>query len=110
MCSVRISPVTIGVVRVKAVATILIATVGTGIDMVGAELLFAIEARFAGLNIAHGTERNDDCVMRRVGKRCADEHARRVGGRDARGRLGTGGKQSVQEMIIAALAGAWDDE
>jgi hypothetical protein len=59
--------VTIGVVSVKAITAILVATVGAGIDMADAELLFAIEARFAGLDIAHGTERQGDCVRRRVG-------------------------------------------
>jgi hypothetical protein len=55
--SVGISPVTIGAVSVKAITTILVATVGAGIDMVGAEVLIAIEARLAGLYIANGTER-----------------------------------------------------
>jgi len=65
--SVRISPVTIGVVSVKAITAILVATVGAGIDMADAELLFAIEARFGGRNTAYGTERQCDCVRRRVG-------------------------------------------
>jgi hypothetical protein len=35
--------------------------------MIGAKLLFAIEARLAGRDTAHGTERQGDCVRRRVG-------------------------------------------
>jgi hypothetical protein len=58
---------TIGVVGVKAITTILVAAVGTGIDMIGAKLLFAIEARLAGRDIAHGTERQGDCARRRIG-------------------------------------------
>jgi hypothetical protein len=58
---------TIGVVSVKASTTILVAAVGAGIDMVDAELLFAIEARLAGRDTAHGTERQGGCVKRRAG-------------------------------------------
>jgi hypothetical protein len=58
---------TIGVVSVKAITTVLVAAVGTGIDMIDAELLFAIEASLAGRDTAHGTERKGDCVGRRVG-------------------------------------------
>jgi hypothetical protein len=58
---------TIGIVSVKASTTILVAAVGAGIDMVGTELLFAIEARLAGGDTAHGTERQGDGVRRRVG-------------------------------------------
>ena len=57
---------TIGVVSVKASTTILVATVGAEIDMVGTELLFAIEARLAGCDTAHGTERQGDCVRQRI--------------------------------------------
>jgi hypothetical protein len=58
---------TIGVVSVKAITTILVAAVGAGIDMIGAEWLLAIEARLAGRNTAYGTERQGNCVRRRVG-------------------------------------------
>jgi len=58
---------TIGVVSVKAITTILVAAVGAGIDMIGAELLLAIEAKLAGCDIAHRTERQGGCVRRRVG-------------------------------------------
>jgi len=58
---------TIGVVSVKAITTILVAAVGAGIDMTGAELLLAIEAKLAGCDIAYRTERQRDCVRRRVG-------------------------------------------
>ena len=58
---------TIGVVSVKAITTILAAAVGAGIDMIGAELLFAIDARLRGRNIAHGTQRQSDRVRRNVG-------------------------------------------
>jgi hypothetical protein len=58
---------TIGMVGVKAITTILVAAVDAGIDMIGAKLLFAIEARLAGRDTAHGTERRGDCVRRRVG-------------------------------------------
>ena len=57
---------TVGVVRVEAITTIVVATVGAGVNMVGAELLFAIEARLAGWNTAHGTERQGDGVRRRI--------------------------------------------
>jgi hypothetical protein len=59
--------VTIGVVSVKAITTILVATVGAGIDVVGAELLFAIEARLVGLDIANRTKRQDGGVRQRIG-------------------------------------------
>jgi len=72
---------TIGVVSVKASTTILGAAVGAGIDMVDAELLFAVEARFRGCDTAHGTERQGDCVRRRVG----DEYVRPMRGRDPGG-------------------------
>ncbi len=52
---------TIGMVGVKASTTILAAAVGAGIEMVGAELLFAIEARLARGDTAHGTERQGGC-------------------------------------------------
>jgi hypothetical protein len=58
---------TVGVVSVKAITTILVAAVGAGINMIGAKLLFAIEARLAGRDTAHRTERQGDCVRRRVG-------------------------------------------
>ena len=63
---VRVGPVTIGVVRVKTIATILVAAVGAEINMVGTELLFAIEARLAGCDTTHGTERRGDCVRRLI--------------------------------------------
>ena len=58
---------TIGVVSVKAITAILVVAIGAGINMIGAELLFAIEARLAGRDTAHGTERQGNCVRRRVG-------------------------------------------
>jgi hypothetical protein len=57
---------TIGVVSVKASTTILGVAVSAGIDMVGAELLFAIETRLAGGDAAHGTERRGERVRRRA--------------------------------------------
>ena len=73
---------TIGVVSVKASTTILGAAVGAGIDMVDAELLFAVDARLCGCDTAHGTERQGDYVRRRVG---SDEYARHLRGRDPGG-------------------------
>jgi len=75
---------TIGVVSVKASTTILGAAVGAGIDMGDAELLFAVEARLRGCDTAHGTERQGECVRRRVG----NEYVRPVRGRDTRERRG----------------------
>jgi len=63
---VRVGPMTVGVVSVKAITAILVAAVGAEINMVGTELLFAIEARLAGCNTTHGTERQGDCVRRRI--------------------------------------------
>ena len=57
---------TIGVVRFKAITAIMVAAVGAGIDMIGAELLFAIEARLAGRDTAHRTERQSGRVRRKV--------------------------------------------
>ena len=57
---------TVGVVSVKAITTILVAAVGTEINMVSAELLFAIEARFAGCDTTDGTERQGDRVRRLI--------------------------------------------
>lgn len=54
---VRIGPVTIGVVSLKASTTILVTTVGAGINMGNAELLLAIGARLGGRETAHRTER-----------------------------------------------------
>jgi hypothetical protein len=66
---VGVGPVTIGVVSVKASTTILGGAVSAGIDMVGAELLFAIEARLAGRDTANGTESGGG-VRGRGGGRC----------------------------------------
>ena len=82
---VRVGPMTIGVVSFEAIATIVVAAVGAGIDMIGAELLFAVAAKLAGRDTAHGTGRQGDCVRGRVDKRCADECARHVCGRMAGG-------------------------
>jgi hypothetical protein len=57
---------TIGLVSVKAITAILVATVGAGINMVGAELLFAIETRLVGRNAANRTKRQSDCARRRT--------------------------------------------
>jgi len=58
---------TIGVVSVKAITTILVTAVGAGINMIGAELLLAIETRLAGRDVAHRTEMHGDFVRRRTG-------------------------------------------
>ena len=76
---------TIGMMSVKASTTILVATVGAEIDVVGTELLFAIEARLAGCDTAHGTEWQGDCVRQRIGERCVDEYVKRIRRRDAGG-------------------------
>lgn len=44
-------------VGVKANTAVVVAAVGAGIDMVGAELLFAIETRLGRRNAADGTKR-----------------------------------------------------
>ena len=110
---VRVGPMTIGVVSVKASTTILVAAVGAGIDMVDAELLFAIEARLAGRDTAHGTLRQSDCVRWRAGQRCVDEYVRPVRGRDAGARGGDGVADRKQSMatrkIIAACGDRPDD-
>lgn len=60
---------TVDMMGIKAITAVVVATVGAGIDMVGAELLFAIETRFGGSDVAHGTERQRGCGGKRVGER-----------------------------------------
>ena len=57
---------TIGTVSFKAITAIMVAAVGAAIDMIGAELLFTIEAGLAGRDTAHRTERQGGCVRRRA--------------------------------------------
>jgi hypothetical protein len=96
---------TIGVVSVKASTTILVAAVGAGIDMVDTELLFAIAARLAGRDAAHGTERQSDCVRWMVGQRCVNKYVKVIRGQDAGGRgSGVGNRKpnGATRKIIAA--------
>ena len=99
---------TVGVVSVKASATILGAAVGADINMVDTELLFAIEARLAGRNTAHEAERQGVCI-RRAG---SDEYVRPIRGRDTGGRGSVDGDRKLKigttRKIIAAWGGGSD--